>query len=273
MPFPTFKDLDKAPADLIADDFDSKVTLKIKSSGPSGSTITTTTEYVEKDNKPMLKPKLALKYMHDSGFAVDKLELSPECKMTVETSLAGALPGLKVEFKGNDSEKADLSCKYTLPAATMTAGLDINNFSSADFSVSSGQGPFTGGLAMKLASVKDEYKLSFSLGLAHTVPGVCFAALRAKDSLTNYSLLFSYSHLKDTEIAGSVDYSPKGILGTVAASYIVNPKVTVKAKANTDGVISASVKQNFEKKFALVTSAEVPASFNTIKWGVNATLG
>lgn len=59
-------------------------------------TITTTTEYVEKDSKPILKPKLALKWMHESGFAVDKLELSPECKMTVETSLTGAVPGLKV---------------------------------------------------------------------------------------------------------------------------------------------------------------------------------
>lgn len=274
MSFPSFKDLDKAPADLIADDFDSKFTLKIKSAGPNGTTITTTTEYTDKDNKQALKPKVALKWPHDSGFTLEKLEFSPDFRMAVETSLTGAAPGLKLEFKGNDSEKAEVSCKYTHPVATLTGALDINNFSTADVSVCSGHGPFTGGVALKFTSTKDDAnKLDCGVGVSHTVPGVCFSALRAKENFNSYSLLFSYSHLKDAEFAGSVNYSPKGVLGTLVGSYAFGPKTVLKGKANSDGVLSASVKQNFDKKFAVVASAEVPSNFNSIKWGINATLG
>lgn len=277
MSFKIFKDFDKAPADLINDDFDSKFTLKIKSAGPSGTTVTTNTQYVDKDNKQALVPKLSLKWPHASGFTLEKLEFTPDCKMTVETSLTGAAPGLKVEFKGNDGEKADLSLTYTLPAATITGDFDINNFSKAETSISTGSGPITGGVSAKFTQAKDEsgnkLNVSVGVGIAHTVPDVCYASLRAKDNFSAYGLLFSYSHLPKTELAGSVDYSSKGTCGCVAGSYEVDPSTTVKVKATSEGIFAASLKKSFEKKFAVVGSVEVPSNLKSLKWGLNATLG
>mmetsp|Transcript_38909 Transcript_38909/g.107168 ORF Transcript_38909/g.107168 Transcript_38909/m.107168 type:complete len:278 (+) Transcript_38909:44-877(+) len=277
MSFKVFKDFDKAPADLINDDFDSKFTLKIKTAGPSGTTITTNSQYVDKDNKQALMPKVSLKWPHPSGFTLEKLELSPDCKMTVETSLSGVAPGLKVEFKGNDGEKADLSVTYTAPVATVTGDFDINNFSRAEASVSAGSGPVTGGASAKFTQTKDEngskLNVSLGLGVAHTVPGVCYAALRAKDNFSAYGLLWSYSHFPQTEIAGSIDYSSKGTSGCVVGSYAVDPATTMKLKATSQGIFAASMKKNFEKKFSVVGSVEVPSNLKSLKWGLNATLG
>ena len=89
-----------------------------------------------------LVPKLALKWVHASGFTLEKLEVSPDCKLVVETSLSNVTPGLKLEFKGNDANKADLSFTYSAPAATVTGEFDISGFSGANASISGGHGAF-----------------------------------------------------------------------------------------------------------------------------------
>ena len=220
---------------------------------------------------------MALKWPHPSGFTLEKLEFSNDCKMNVETSLVDAFPGLKCEFKGNDSDKADLSVKYTIPAATFTADFDINSLSKAEASVCAGSGAFVGGLSASFAGSKDESKVpskvSVNVGVSHTVPNVCYTAVKAKDNFGAFTALFSYSSVKNLVIAGSVDYSPKKTLATAVASYKVDPSTTFKAKGNSEGVVSASLKRTFEKKFAVVGSVEVPHTLKTVKWGVNATLG
>jgi len=257
------------------DDFDAKYTLKIKSAGPADTTITTNVQYASKDGKASLKPKVSLKWPHASGFTLEKFEFAPDCKMTVETSLKNTLPGLKLEFKGNDADKADLSFEYSIPNAKFAGEFDMNNLSKGEASVSSGYEAFTGGLSAKFSSGKDDkaVKVALGLGLAHNVPKVCFMAARAKDNFSAFSLLFSYTQLKDVDIAGSVDYSSKASLATLVAKYKVDSTTTFKAKATTDGVVSASLKKAFEKKFAVVGSVEVPSDLKTVKWGLNATLG
>merc|ERR1711998_717277 len=103
--------------------------------GPEGSSITTNTSYDAKDSS--LTPKLSLKWANDNGFTLDKLEFSKDCKMTVETSLTKIAPGLKLEFKGNDTNKADLLMTYKMPKATITGEYDIHGFSSAKASICS----------------------------------------------------------------------------------------------------------------------------------------
>jgi len=277
MSFAIFKEFDKNVTDVIEDDFDSKFSLKIKSAGPSSTTITTNVEFVDKDGKSSLKPKVALKWPHSSGFTLEKLEFTNDCKMTVETSLTDSLPGLKLEFKGNDSEKADLSFKYAIPAATFTGDFDINNLSKAEASVTAGTGAFTGGLNAKFSTSKDDgknaTKVSVGLGLAHTVPNVCFTAVRAKDNFSAFSVLVSYTQHKGLIVAGSADHCAKKTQATLVTSYNVDASTTFKAKATTEGVFSASLKKSFEKKFNVVGSVEVPSNLKSVKWGVNATLG
>lgn len=277
MSFAIFKEFDKEASDIFSDDFDTKLSLKVKSAGPFATTLTTNIEIVDKEGKQSLKPKATLKYPHASGFTLEKLEFTNDLKMTVETSLVNTLPGLKLEFKGNDSDKADLSFKYTHPHATVTGDFDINSLAKAEASVSAGSGPFTGGLSAQFTGAKDDgkvpNKVSVGLGVAHTVPNVCFTSVRAKDNFSAFSLLFTYSSVQNLILAGQVDHSAKKSLGTFAASYKVDAATTFKAKGNTEGILAASLKKNFEKKFTVVGSVEVPHTLKTVKWGVNATLG
>jgi len=116
-------------------------------------------------------------------------------------------------------------------------------------------------------------KVSTGLGLAYTLPKVGFVSVRAKDNFAAYSLLFSYASIPKLAVAGGVDYSPKKILGTLVTSYNFDSSLTLKAKATTEGIFSASIKKSFEKKFAVVGSVEVPRTLKSFKWGLNATLG
>jgi len=274
MPFTVFKDFDKSTADIIDEDFDTKYTLKVKSAGPSGSTLTSTTTLdTAKDVK--LSPKLSLKWPHPSGFTLEKFESASNGKLAIETSLTGAAPGLKLEFKGNDSDKGDLGFTYTAPAATVTGEVDLLNFSSVKASAIGGTGPITAGgnTEVKLSKAGiDSY--CFGLGLGYTLPKVFFLGVRADKNLSAYSALFSYSAVKDITLAGKLTYNQKDKLGAVVASvYRCNPDTTIKVKASSGGVFAASVKHTFPGKFAVVGSTEIPAQLNAAKFGINATLG
>lgn len=271
--FSVFKDFDRDVADLFSDDFDIKQSLKIKSAGPNATTVTTNIEVVDKDGKCSLKPKVALKWPHPSGFTLEKLEFSNDCRMTVETSLSDAVPGLKLDFKGNDAEKADLSLKYCVPAATLTTDVDVNTLARAEASVCGGHGPFVGGLSATYAGKDDAKKITLSAGVSHTVPNVCYTAVRARENFSSFSALFAYSSVKDLILAGNVDHSPKKTLATALIAYKVDPCTTFKAKGNSEGILAASLKRNFEKKFSVVGSVEMPHTLKHVKWGVNATLG
>lgn len=181
-------------------------------------------------------------------------------------------PGLKLDFKGNDGDKADLSVQYKIPALTFTGDFDINNLSKAETSICGGHGAFTAGLSVAFPDLKTS-KPTVGLGFAHNVPEVCFTALRVKDNFSAYSLIFSYTQLKGLAFAGSVDYSPKKTLGTLVSSYKYCPSTVLKAKATTDGIFSASIKRSFDMKFSVIGSVEGSNAFKSFKWGVNATLG
>lgn len=274
MSAPIFKDFDKAPSDILADDFDSKYTLKIKSSGPCGVTVTTTTTFSEKEKS--LEGKLSLKYGHSSGFTVDKLEISPKGKVATETSLVGAAPGLKLEFKGNDTDKGDLSFTYSpSPIATVTGEVDLINFAKATGSVSVLKAPFVGGADVEGAFGKAGYESAkFGLGAGYSLPNL-FAGIRAANSFSTFSGIVSYALNKDLTLVGKVSHATSGKSSSIIAGvYKYGPATTLKFKTASTGVINASIKQTFEKKFSVVGSVEIPSGFQSgYKFGVNATLG
>jgi len=276
MSAPVFKDFDKATTDILNDDFDSKYSVKIKSVGPCGAVITTNTTFDEKEKK--LEAKISTKYAHSSGFTVEKLEISPKGKVTTETSLVNAAPGLKLEFKGNDSDKGDLSFTYSPnPVATITGEVDALNFAKANASLSVVQGPVVAGGSVDAAFGKQGLESTkFGLGLGYSIPNSLFAGFRANNSFTDFSGVFSYA-LKDLTLIGKVCHSgagkEAGIKSVVAGVYQYRPETTLKVKAASTGDINASIKQQFEKKFAVVGSVEIPRGFTGYKFGVNATLG
>jgi hypothetical protein len=236
--------------------------------------LTSTTTLKDGKNGFVLVPKLATKYTHSSGFTVDKLEITDDAKASIETSLTGVAPGLKLEFKGNDSDKADLSFQYKAPAATITADFDIVNLSSVKASVCGGHGDVTFGASAALKMDKLAVQSScFGVGIGYKMPNI-FVGVRADENLSQYSAVWSYDGFKGVELAGRVKQC-KETNASIVGSWKCNPDTTLKVKVCTsnNGSLFGSVKQQFPNKFAVVSSAEIPVSFNTIKFGVNATLG
>jgi len=274
MSYSTFEDFDEKASDIFTEDFDNKVSLKIKSCGPCTTTVTTNTSYDPKTS--VLVPKISLKWPHPSGFTLDKFELSSACRLTLESSLTGLAPGLKLEFKGNDSEKADLSATYNHAAATFTAEFDINKLESAKASVNGGNGNITAGASVDFKIAKAAVdSTNFEVGVGYTIPKQAFVSFRAGKNFSNFSSLLTYNANKDTVLAAKVNHSTgsSSTCADVAVGYKCNPETYIKVKVSTGGVFSASVKQACDKKFTVVGSAEVPSDFNSFKWGVNATLG
>ena len=222
-----------------------------------------------------MAPKLSLKWPYPSGgFTCDKLDVSADGKVALETSLTGVAPGLKFEFKGNDTDKADFSYTYTQPAVTLTGDIDIAKFSSVKTSVLSGSGPFTfgGSVDLKISKAQIE-STNFSLGCGYSVPSKGFLGLRGDKNLANFSAVASYFVNKEVTLAGTVAHNPKDSSFTLASAYKCNPDTLIKVKANSVGIFSASVKQSLDKKFSVTGCAEFPSSFNSVRVGVNATLG
>mmetsp|Transcript_18954 Transcript_18954/g.18283 ORF Transcript_18954/g.18283 Transcript_18954/m.18283 type:complete len:279 (-) Transcript_18954:196-1032(-) len=278
MSFPVFKDLEKSVADIFGDDFDCKYTLKIKTQAPKDTVLTTNITYdPSKDTK--LSSKLSAKYAHPTGFTLEKLEMANDGSVTTETSLVNTAPGLKYEFKGNDSEsnsKGDLSFIYKHKAATLTGEVDAMSFSSVNGSVAAGYGAFLAG-ANAAIKIKDSSISSstFSVGASYEVPKSLFASVLASKNLSEFSGMARYTVNPLMTMATNVKYSTKvaAPTGGLAAIYKCNDTTTMKLKASSEGVANLSVKQIMDKKFTVVGSVALPSSLKSVKFGVNATLG
>lgn len=246
--------------------------MKIKSAAPSGVTLTTNTQYVKSDTKTELKSKVSGKWAHSSGFTLNKFEIANDGSVTTETSLTGAAPGLELEFKGNDSNKGDLSFTYKLPSATVSGQIDALEFKKASAGVVGGNGPFTAGVSTVFG--KSFALDSVNATVGYTAPQI-FGVVRSEKNFSQFSGRFSFVATPDVTIAGQTNYASSGISANLAAIYKCNPNTTIKVKADTSGTLDASVKQTFDKKFALTGTAQIPSAtgFGGLKFGLNATLG
>jgi len=269
MSYVIFADIDKPINDMFEDDFDLKCSLKVKTPGPWGSTVTTNTTLNCKDKST--GTKVSLKYPHASGFTLDKLEITNDGYMVTETSLTGLAKGLKLEFKGNDQKsKGDVSATYTHPHVTLTGELDVLGMSQIKVTANSGNGPVNVGAStvLKLASGTPE---KINLAVGYTAPK--FYGVAKVAEFKDFSGLVSYSVNDKLSVAAKVNHGEKGVSGAAAAIYACCPNNIVRVKAGTCGSITASLKRSYEKKFNVVVAAGTNTTFNDFKWGVNATLG
>lgn len=270
MSYPVFGDIDKSNLDVFNDDFDTKTTLKVKSSGPWGTTLTSNTTF-NKDKTS--STKLSLKYPHASGFTLEKLELKHDGHLVTETSLTGTAPGLKLEFKGDDEKsKGDLIATYVVPKVTLTSELDILNLSKFSASATGGQGPVTAGVSANVNLTKQSLD-AVNLAVGYTAPQF-YGVFRACNTFKDFSGSAKYQVNDKLTVAAKFSHGDKGVAGAAAAIYACCPNNIVKVKAGTCGGISASLKRSYEKKFSVVTAISTnTSSVSDFKWGVNATLG
>lgn len=269
MSFSTFDDFDKAPKDIFKKDFDvDTCALKIKTAGPQGLDISSTLDfYTPKtvSSKISFSKKFA-------QFSLDKLELKSGTAV-IETSLVDVLPGLKLEFKGDDKVKGDFSALYKIPQATFTGEFDIVNFSSAKASVSTGYSAITAGGNGHL-EVKDGKPTlkDFSFGVGYTVPKSLFVGVRANKKVTDFGANFLYNVNKDVTVAGAVTY-PKASLA-FGATYKCNPNTALKFKLATDGKLGASANQKIDATTSVCAAAAIDVNnIGAYQFGVIASLG
>lgn len=277
MSFPLFKDVDKVVTNFFKDDFDFQHALKTKAKGPNGVTVTNTTNfYSPLTEKPIpLTGKITTKWEHESGFTVDKLELKSDGGIVVETSLAKVTPGLTLEFKGDDSNKADIGFVYKHEHATVAGEVDVAEFSAAKASVVTGANGVNVGVSTSVTLDKFDVKtLDFAVGYTH--PSKIFAGFRATNKFSQFGLTLYHFACSKYQVGGSFTYNPEKAKATavVGASYACCPDTTIKAKVCNEGKVAVSVKQALKNNTTVTGVAEVPVNdMCNYKLGLTLTLG
>lgn len=260
-------------SDLLGDDYDSKYSLKVKSKAPNGVGLTVTTDYA----KSSLSGKVAAKWAHESGFAVDKLEVNKNAGIAIETSLKGAIPDVKFEFKGNDSNKGDLIATYSCSAATVVGQVDVAEFSGFNLSALAQSGAFTGGaaVAVSLGDSADVKKFDVA-GSYNCSDCKTFAGLKISDKFANYTASIAYSACPKVAVGTELNFKPESsaFAALIGGSYKCNPDTQIKAKASSEGALNFSVKQSLSNNCSITsTLATSTKNFGDYKLGFVGNLG
>jgi hypothetical protein len=275
MSLPVFADLDKSVQDLFKDDFDLKYALKVKAAAPYRVNVTQNTDFTSKGGKTSLNGKVSAKWAHESGFTLDKLEIKNDGSLVTESSLSKVYPGLKLEFKGDDSFKGDLGATYKCSAATVTSVVDLVEFSSVKASALGHVGPARAGGAIELKTGDKAEIKTMDVGLSYSLDDAFFA-LKTSNKFANYNASVSYKIQNKYTLGGLFSFSPEKstFSGSLACGWSCCPNTNIKVKGNCDGVVAASLKQSLSKTCTVTGATELdihdPAAF---KIGLTATLG
>ena len=230
-----------------------------------------TNTQLDTSKETKLVNKVNLKWVPNNGFSFDKLEVGNNGAVVVESSLADLVPGLKLEFKGNDSNKGDFGAIYTHKLATIASEVDLLQFSKASASIVGGNGPVSVGASADFNISKSALS-AFSATLGYNFPSIAKVFLKSTKFFTEHTALVTYSPRKDVTLAGQAVYNDK-LQFLLAGAYKCNPETTLKLKASSAAGFSASVKQAFDKKLTVVGAAEVAKSLDSVKFGITASLG
>jgi hypothetical protein len=236
--------------------------------------LTTTTEYSSAAS--VLPTKVNLKWNHESGFAVDKFEIASADKITLETSLTGVAPGLKLEFKGQDAATGTLGAIYKHKFATVSSEFDIAGFSTFKAAALGGSNGVSVGASADF-NLADKFDVKdFSAAVAYSNNNNLFAGVKANKKFTEFNTSLCYKVKPNLNVAALVDIVPKKSSHkfNVGVWYKCCPETTVKVKVDNDGWIRTSVKHELPKRLTLVGAAEVDVrNVSQFNFGVTATLG
>lgn len=275
MSLPVYSDLDKCVQDLFKDDFDLKYALKVKAAAPYRVNITQSTDFASKGGKTSLNGKVSAKWAHESGFTLDKLEVKSDGSLVTESSLSKVYPGLKLEFKGDDSFKGDLGAIYKCSAASVTAEVDLVEFSSLKASALSHVGAARAGGAIELKTGDKAEIKTMDVGVSYSHDDAFFA-VKTSNKFAKYNASASYKLQNKYTVGGLFSFSPEksAMTGSLACGWACCPNSTIKVKGDMNGIVSASLKQSLSKTCTIVGATQLdihdPAAF---KLGLTATLG
>ena len=266
--------------DIFKKDFVKKdeapITFEMTGEAPSGVEVTSSSTWDYTKSGSGIDTTVSATWSHPSGFTLEKLEFDPSAKgsLTTETSLTGLAKGLKLEFKGNDADKGDLSFTYKLPAATVTGGMDFMNFKTFDVAAATTFGDITAGAKCDFKKGKDGFATSASASASYAM-GNLFAGLDVTSNFSKYAVLSSFNVDKNITAALRADLGGKAPVFQVGGVYKCNPDTVIKGKVNvTSKALDLSVKQALDKKMNVTASAQLSDfSFKSMVYGLKATLG
>jgi len=255
--------------------------LEVNNTTYGGVTLTSNTalkKYPGND-KEALTTSLSAKWKHATGFTLDKIKFSGVGQpIVVENSLEGVIPDLKIEFQGDDSNKADLLGTYKIKPATIKAKFDIMNQKEGEISATAGSGPITAGAILSYSSDSKSSSQDLSATVKYDA-GPLSAAVISSKMFKNFDILASYAVAKDITVAGKIvgeSGKDKTVWSsTAAAIYKCNPATTLKAKLTTDAVLGLSVNQAVDKNLKVSAWAETafPPAKGGLTVGLKAVLG
>lgn len=274
---PKFGDILKSVEDIFKKDFSSggaPVTFEMSADAPNGVSVTSESTY---DFKSPLSTSVSCEWSHPSGFKLDKLEFNPSGdasrgSITTETSLTGLAKGLKVEFKGNDSDKGDLSFVYTHPQAVFTGKVDANGFGAFEGTAAASFDDVTAGLKankMKNKSVEVSAAASYKLGFNNA-----FVGANAESNFKKFKGLFSFAVDNKITAAAEATFDSAFKGAKLGAVYKCCPNTTIKAKFDNKKTLDVSVKQAVDKSLTVTGWTQVgDFNFKGATFGLKAVLG
>lgn len=255
---------------------DAPITFEMTGEAPAGVEVTSSSSWDYKKSGSSIDTTVSASWAHPSGFTLEKLEFTPADKasLTTETSLSGLAKGLKLEFKGNDADKGDLSFTYKLPQATLTGEMDFMNFKKFNIAAASGMDQITAGIKCDIAK-SDKGMSTTTAASASYAMGNIFAGLEATNNFSKYGILASFTVDKSITAAVRADIGSKGPAVQVGGVYKCCPGTTMKGKVNImSKALDLSVKQAMDKKFNVTASCQM-ADFSpkSLVFGLKATMG
>ncbi len=253
-------------ADLIGDDYTSKITLKCKkNAGPVAVTIET-----DRAASGALSSKIGTKFSY-AGLSFDKVQHTAVGGSVLETSLVPA-PGFKLSFKGNKG--ADLGLDYKKGAFAATGKLDVKDMSkistSACLGLSSG---ITVGSSLTYGLTGKGGVSAFDVGASYST-GPLFAAVTTSGMMSQVNVDTLYKVNSDLSIASSTTHCAAKSCDVVAVGCAYKAPVgDIKAKVGSNGVISAVLVKDVAPKVTLTASGSISgADVSTFKYGLGISM-
>lgn len=247
-----FSDIGKAPADLLNDDFTSKVSLKVKkNAGPVAVTLES-----ERGSGGAIDAKVATKFAY-AGLSFDKVQFKPDGTYVLETSMT-PLDGSKVSFKG--SKGADLCLDYKTGRFVTNTVIDVKDMAKFSTAATANLAPgiFVGGNMTYATGDKAGFS-AFNIG-ANYSKGPLFTHITSTNKVSSFNLGIKYDVNPTVSIASSTTHSVAKPLDTFSVGGLYKASFgTVKAKVGCDGVVSACLIKEIVPKVTLTASGSAPA--------------
>lgn len=260
-----FADIAKAPTDLLSDDYTSKISLKCKkNAGPLAVTIET-----ERGNGGSLSSKIGTKFSY-AGVSFDKIQFKPDGSTVLESSMS-PMPGMKVAFKG--LKGGNLHVDYTKGAIVSNFKFDVMNGDVATGAATAAIAPgvVVGGDATYSASAKG--LKSFNVG-ANYATGPLFASVTTSKNVSSFNLGLLYKVSPQLTVASTTTHSAAKPVDAIVVGGLYKANVgDVKAKINSDGILSAALIKEIAPKVTLTASGSAPVSdLSSFKYGVGISM-